>query len=111
MHALLIEENADSLTEMLRKLGNNREYMHMIGKNAQNDLYMSWEQSVDMAVARYREILDKYEYKKPSILDDDSTLLDNLIRSLAHTANSMDIARKYGEEVNNRFFDMLDRWL
>jgi len=110
-NALLIDENADSLAKLLLSLDGNREFMHMIGKNAQNELYMSWEHSVDMAVARYREVMAKFEYKKPSLLDDDSTLLDNMIRGFSHTANSLDIAKKSGEEISTKIFDLLDRWL
>ena len=110
-NALLIDENADSLAKLLLSIDGNREFMHTIGRNAQNDLYMSWEQSVDMAVARYREVIAKFEYKKPSLLDDDSTLLDNMIRGFSHTANSLDIAKKSGEEISNKIFDLLDRLL
>ena len=110
-NALLIDENADSMAHILMELGNRKEYMHLIGRKAQNELYMSWEESVDRAVARYREVMDRFVYKQPTLLDDDSSLLDNMIKSFSHTANSLDIARKSGEEISNKLFDLLDRWL
>ena len=99
------------MARLLMELGNRKEYMHLIGRKAQNDLYMSWEESVDRAVARYREVMDKFVYKQPTLLDEDSSLLDNMIRSFSHTANSLDIARKSGEEISNKLFDLLDRWI
>ena len=62
VNCLLMKENADDLARILIQNGNNRDYFHRIGANAQRDLYMSWRQAVDNAVGRYQEIIESYRY-------------------------------------------------
>lgn len=60
-NGLLIDENADSLFSCLHKLAGNREYMAQIGQAASDDLYLSWEDAVRLATARYEIILDRHK--------------------------------------------------
>ena len=62
INCLLMKENADDLARILINNGDNRDYFHRIGANAQRDLYMSWREAVDNAVARYQEIIESYRY-------------------------------------------------
>ena len=110
-NALLIDENSESLTDMLMKLDNNLDYMHKIGENAMNEIYSSWDESVARAVERYHYVIDNIDYHKPSIFDYDSTMLDNFFSLWADIVNTVDKTRKFSEDVNNRFYDFLDRWL
>lgn len=110
-NAILIEENSESMARFLLENGSNLDYLHRIGKNAQHDLYMSWEESVDRAIERYHYVIDTYQYKKPFLLDSTSTLGDNFLAFTADIANALDKAAKLNQEVNNRFNDLLDRWL
>lgn len=60
INGLLIKENAESLASCLRELGSNKEKMRELGKNASRDLYISWEDSVNAAMERYRIVIDRY---------------------------------------------------
>ena len=111
VNAILIDESSDSLAKFLLEQGSNLKFLHQIGENAQRDLYISWEDSVNHAVERYRYVIDKFEYKKPSILDADTSLLDNFFSFYADLANTLDKAKKTYEDLNTKFNDMLDRWL
>ena len=110
-NALLIKENSESLTDLLVKIGNNYSYMHRIGENAMDQIYCSWEESVDRAVERYRYVIDNVDYRKPTLFDESSTVLDNFFSLWADIVNTVDKTRKIGEDVNSRFTDLLDRYL
>ena len=110
-NALLIEESSESLTELLVKIHDNFEYMHTIGENAMNQIYCSWDESVARAVERYRYVIKNVDYHKPTLLDDNSTVLDNFFSLWADIVNTVDKTRKISEDVNNRFYDLLDRYL
>ena len=110
-NALLIEENSESLTDLLVKLGDNLSYMHTIGENAMNQIYCSWDDSVARAVERYRYVIDNVQYHKPTLFDENSTVLDNFFSLWADIVNTIDKTRKIGEDVNSRLYDMLDRYL
>ena len=111
VNAFMIEENAESLAKKLIEIGDNFALMEKIGKNAQRDLYTSWEESVARAWERYQIVADKFTYKKPTLLDKDSSLLDNLFNVYATMAGDLEEARKINEEVTTKVNDMLDRWL
>ena len=111
VNALLIKENSESMTDLLLKLGNNTAYMHQIGENAMNQLYCSWEESVDRAVERYRYLIDNVDYRKPTLLDDDSTVLDNFFSLWADIVNRVDNTRRFRDDVNNYINSLLDRYL
>ena len=55
---ILVEENAQSILEALKAYIPNREAMHAIGRQAQDKLYFSWDESVSHAYKRYWEVLD-----------------------------------------------------
>lgn len=59
-NGFLIEENADSMAAKLRELGENFELMRQVGEHAQQDIYMSWEDAVKCACARYEVVIDRY---------------------------------------------------
>lgn len=57
---LLIEENAESLAAMLRRLGTDLPAMHQVGEGAQREIYVSWEEAVHGAYERYGAVIDNY---------------------------------------------------
>lgn len=57
-NGILIEENGESMWAAIKLL--TREKMAEIGQNAQNDIYVSWEESVRSAYDRYQVVLDRY---------------------------------------------------
>lgn len=57
-NGLLIEENALALAQCLRGL--SKEAMALIGRYAQEELYLSWEDAVATAQERYQIVIDRY---------------------------------------------------
>lgn len=57
-NGFLIEETADSLYMLLKRLGTDLEHMHQAGKNAMDEIYISWQESVHSAHERYCEIME-----------------------------------------------------
>ncbi len=60
VNSFWIDENAKSLFEMLKRIGSDKELMRTVGENAQNQLYLSWEDSVKTAYERYQVVIDNY---------------------------------------------------
>ena len=58
-NGLLIEENADSMVQCLRTLSISA--MRNIGKHAQEELYLSWADAVNIAQERYQVVIDQYK--------------------------------------------------
>lgn len=59
-NAFLIEENAESMYAALNTLCDNPGLMKKIGENAAKEIYMSWEDAVRLAAARYEVVIDLY---------------------------------------------------
>jgi len=57
-NAVLIDEDSNSLAWTLIHLSTNRAAMKALGKNAMDDLYLSWDAAVKRAYERYREVLE-----------------------------------------------------
>jgi len=66
VNGILIEENADSMAKALISLcrGDGREKIKTLGEAASHDLYVSWDDSIARAYARYEEVLREYGKKK-----------------------------------------------
>ncbi len=66
-NGFLIEENWESLAAKLREVCEHPEAMERVGRTAQAELYLSWEDAVARAVERYDVVLDRFRsgaYKK-----------------------------------------------
>jgi len=57
VNSLLIEENAASMAQALRRVCREPAMCRTLGQNAARDIYCSWEDSVHRAAARYGEII------------------------------------------------------
>lgn len=121
-NAILIEENAESMAKVLLERGNQLDYLHQLGNRAMNELYTSWEESVDAAVERYKVVMESYEYKKPNVLDGNYHPLDNFFSFYADIATNIDKAKKFSDQIRSQgkkigdqtlsgIEDLLDRWL
>jgi len=58
-NGFLIEETADALAALLRRL--TRQQMHQAGTYAAGEIYLSWETAVKTAAERYAVVIDKYK--------------------------------------------------
>ena len=66
-NCFLIEANAESMADCLRRIHGKRELLRSLGEAACRELYLSWEDAVRLACERYEIILEKHrmgEYPK-----------------------------------------------
>ncbi len=68
---LLIDENADSLAECLKRVLGHPELMKSLGQKASENIYLSWDDAIKKAMDRYEIVIDNYKkglypkHKKP----------------------------------------------
>lgn len=92
---LLIGEDADSMAAALLRLCDGEagaELSRRLGEGAMNDLYCSWEERIDSAVARYREIID---LKNRGELPVRRARYDRAIEVLSEVQNGLDKVRDF----------------
>ena len=59
-NGLLMRENADDICRQVLFACSHRSEIHTIGENAQAQLYLSWEDAVSRAEARYADIIESH---------------------------------------------------
>ena len=91
VNGFLIEENADSMASMLRRLIAAPERMAQVGDGAQRDLYLSWEEAVGRAYRRYGEVIEKY---KSGGFPPHDTLTDGMLRGMAAVMDVLERSRQ-----------------
>lgn len=57
-NGFLIEKSDDAICELLSNIGSDFAKMHEVGQNAMDEIYISWDSSVEAAHKRYGEILE-----------------------------------------------------
>ena len=101
-NALLIEENAASLKALLERVGMNRPALRDLGQRALEQLYLSWEDSVTRAYARYGTVLDHYRRglsgRSIEWTDELYNLLDDLRRNIEAARNFKETSRRKLQE-------------
>jgi glycosyltransferase involved in cell wall biosynthesis len=55
-NGFLIEENAQSMAELLMTAGQDLDHLGQVGQNAMDEIYISWEDAVRVAHDRYAEL-------------------------------------------------------
>lgn len=60
-NGFLMDENAQSLHALLLSLIDKSEKMAAVGQTAADELYLSWEASVKMAMDRYQVVIENYK--------------------------------------------------
>lgn len=106
-NGFFIEENAESMAALLKQLYGKKDIMREVGKNAQNEIYISWDSAVKNACERYEIVLDNYKKK---IYQPHVALTDGLFRGAAEAMaaiNTMRIRRQaIVDSVNENFRDI-----
>ena len=59
-NGFLIEENADSMAALLAKLCHEPEVLKRVGRQAQEEIYISWDDAVHRAQQRYEAVIEAY---------------------------------------------------
>ncbi|MBE5831236.1 MAG: glycosyltransferase [Butyrivibrio sp.] len=55
-NGFMIEENAESMAQLLKEISGDLDHLHRVGQNAMDEIYISWDQAVRLAYDRYKEI-------------------------------------------------------
>ena len=59
-NGFLIEESADSMAALLAKLCHEPEVLKRVGRQAQEEIYISWDDAVHRAQQRYEIVIEQY---------------------------------------------------
>ena len=59
-NGFLIEENAESMAKLLAKLCHEPERLKSVGRQAQDEIYLSWDDAVHRAQQRYEAVIEAY---------------------------------------------------
>lgn len=105
----LCENDPNSLFEKLLEMGEDFRLMKKVGVNASEKIYVSWDDAVKNAVARYRTVLENYKEgkleKKESPGDEwlktEGEILDGIVRARAHRRDIKNTVISYGEGIKN----------
>jgi len=92
-NGFLITETPSSLAVKLYQLCQNRNMMKEVGKNAADQLYMSWEDAVGHANDRYEIVIDNFKsgyYKKHQRISDSLLKRNGELMDLLSQINSDD---------------------
>ena len=89
---VLIEENAASMAAALETLIGSRETMRRIGEGAQRELYLSWEDAVANAFARYGVVMEK---ARSGAYDARERGDNDLYHALGEVIDRYNLAREY----------------
>ena len=109
VNGFLIEENAESMAAKLLELCAAPEAMARIGAGAQRDIYMSWEQAVDRAYARYFDVIDNYRrrlYPKHEKISDE--MYKTMANYLDSAGRAREAQRRRAEELRRSYESLVD---
>ncbi len=71
-NGFLVKENAGSIFSAIKEICQNRDFAKQVGKNAMDEIYVSWDTAVNKAIQRYDNVICRYKRgdfparKKPS---------------------------------------------
>lgn len=99
-NCLWIKEDSKQLAEILLKHKDNISYYHKLGENACDDMYISWQQAVEIAYQRYIDII-KIKQDKLNISKVD--LSDNLIKLYSSTTKAINMVRSSYHSIKDLF--------
>lgn len=94
-NAYHIEENAQSMRDLLLHHGQDRASMRRLGQNAQDQLYLSWEDSVKRAWDRYGIVLDDYHR---GVTDRNMVWSDDVYNWMSDLCQGIEMARDFYED-------------
>ncbi|SKB82104.1 Glycosyltransferase involved in cell wall bisynthesis [Lachnospiraceae bacterium] len=109
-NGFIIDENAESLAELLTRVSKDLDHARKVGENAMNEIYISWEDAVSDAYDRYGEILEDVRAGKMEIRR--KTMTDHMLDATADFINKTDkilnIPRKTFEGMIDNTMEMVD---
>ena len=106
-NGFFIEENADSMAAMLRRLLPQRELMRQVGENAQKEIYISWEDSIANACRRYEVVLDNFHR---GLYPAHDTRMDDLLRGTAESLDAINRIRAIPQQLRSAMDEDVRQW-
>ena len=90
-NGFLIEENAQSMAALLEKINADPDVLQRVGQYAMDEIYLSWEDAVDLAYQRYQMVLEKGPKEKKI---NPGTILTTMTAKRMQDQNLLRMARK-----------------
>ena len=106
-NGFFIQENADSMAAMLRRLLPQRELMRQVGENAQKEIYISWEDSIANACRRYEVVLDNF---RRGLYPAHDTRMDDLLRGTAESLDTINRIRAIPQQLRAAMDEDVRQW-
>lgn len=114
-----IEEQAASMTALLRKIYGKRELLRQVGEAARNELYLSWEDAVQRACDRYEIVLERFRqgayppHKMPSgdmlrIASESIAAINRLYENFMEFQTNL---KSEHAKMEERMTDLLSHWI
>ena len=91
-NGFIIEESAEAMAELLKRLCGDLDHVHDVGQHAMDEIYLSWEECVAKAYERYEYILAR---KKIGVMPSrKKQMTDNMVRLVARTMEEGEKVRR-----------------
>lgn len=100
-NGFIIEENPQSMAELLKEACKDPDHLHEVGQHAMDEIYLSWQDCVAEAYRRYRFVLEE---KKMGLLPHRKKLpADYLVTMTARNMEKQEQYRRIRRELFNDF--------
>ena len=121
-NGLLIEENAESMAQLLEAVSGDLDHLHQIGQNAMDEIYISLDKAVRLAYDRYKVInemaksgeLGKRKHQSfEYLMNSAATILDGTQRVFVDIPKEINLGmresyKEFRDEVRGNYQEFLD---
>lgn len=101
-NGFLIEENAASMAALLAKLCHEPEVLKRVGRQAQEEIYISWDDAVHRAQKRYEVVIEAY---RSGAYPEHRRFSDEYFRSLGTCISALEQRRERLREQWDAFYE------
>ena len=102
-NGFLIEENAASMAEILRKIMDRPETLKTVGENAQRELYISWSDAVTRAYERYGTVIENH---RQGLYPSHVTVMTELMHPLWRVGQELNTIRETLRDNLDSFYNL-----
>jgi len=114
VNCFLVEETGRSIYECLSRVGHDRQLLAKVGQNAQDMLYVSWEDSIEHARQRYQVVLERYHSgktgRKFEWSDEFFNTMDELCEKVTWVRHQRDKVLDRGRDIKELVMGKFDRY-
>ena len=94
-NGFVIDETAEAMAAFLKEACRDIPHLHEVGRNAMDEIYLSWQECVSEAYERYQIIID--QYKSGKLPGREMAASDRLVARAARDMQEMERIRRLGE--------------